>query len=56
MPGIGDKISSYLRSPKGQQMVGKARDYAAKPENRAKLEQLANKIGKRGGKQPPAAG
>lgn len=42
-----DKISEFARSPKGRQFVEKAQQAAARPENRAKIEQLRLKLAKK---------
>jgi len=47
MASFQDKLTSYLRSPKGQQMVQKAKEAANKPENRAKVQKLAERFTKR---------
>ncbi len=47
MASFQDKLNSYLRSPKGQQMVQKAKEAANKPENRAKVQKLAERFTKR---------
>lgn len=47
MASIQDRIGSYLRSPKGQQLVQKAKDTAGKPENRAKVQQVTERFTKR---------
>lgn len=43
------KIVQFIRSPKGQQMIHQAKQQAAKPENRRKLEQLRQKVVRRRG-------
>lgn len=42
MPLI-NKIKSFISSPKGQQLIDKGRQQAAKPENQAKIRNLMNK-------------
>ncbi len=51
MASFQDKISSYLKSPKGQQLVQKAKETASKPENRAKIQKMTERFTKR----PPQA-
>lgn len=47
------KIAKFASSPQGKQALNKAKDFAAKPENKAKIEQAAQKLrGK--GKGPTA--
>jgi hypothetical protein len=38
------RITAFLRSPKGQQLVDRGRRELAKPENQAKLKQVANRF------------
>ncbi|WP_165945356.1 hypothetical protein [Micromonospora sp. KC723] len=38
------RISAFLRSPKGQQLVDRGRRELAKPENKARLKQMANRL------------
>ncbi len=42
------KIVRFVRSPQGQQLIGKAQQAAAKPENRRKLEQLRQRVMRKG--------
>ncbi|MBQ0896617.1 hypothetical protein KBX37_26595 [Micromonospora sp. U56] len=41
------RIRAFLRSPRGQQLVDRGRRELAKPENRAKLRQVANRFSSR---------
>jgi hypothetical protein len=41
------RISAFLRSPRGQQLVDRGRRELAKPENQAKLKQVANRLSSR---------
>ncbi|MFC3501753.1 hypothetical protein ACIBTV_13450 [Micromonospora sp. NPDC049366] len=41
------RISTFLRSPKGQQLVERGRRELAKPENQQKLRGLATRLSKR---------
>lgn len=41
---IGNKLKSFLASPRGQQMMEKGRQQMAKPENQAKIRNLMNKV------------
>lgn len=41
------RLTAFLRSPRGQQMVDRGRRELAKPENQAKLKQLANRLSSR---------
>ncbi|MGB2569107.1 MULTISPECIES: hypothetical protein [Micromonospora] len=38
------RITAFLRSPKGQQLVDRGRRELAKPENQAKLKQVASRF------------
>ncbi|MDZ5446572.1 hypothetical protein U2F26_28265 [Micromonospora sp. 4G57] len=38
------RISMFLRSPRGQQLVQRGRRELAKPENQRKLKQLASRL------------
>jgi hypothetical protein len=44
MAGIMNRIKSFMRSPKGQQMTNKARDMAKDPRNRDRARQAAQKF------------
>ncbi|WP_328348617.1 hypothetical protein [Micromonospora sp. NBC_00421] len=44
MSALMQRISSFLRSPKGQQLVDRGRRELAKPENQARLKQAAGKL------------
>ncbi|SCF32813.1 hypothetical protein GA0074696_4479 [Micromonospora purpureochromogenes] len=41
------RIRTFLRSPRGQQLVDRGRRELAKPENQAKLRQVANRLSSR---------
>ncbi|MET8834837.1 hypothetical protein ABZV78_13115 [Micromonospora sp. NPDC004540] len=41
------RLSAFLRSPRGQQLVDRGRRELAKPENQAKLRQLASRLSSR---------
>ncbi|MFI2648327.1 hypothetical protein [Micromonospora fulviviridis] len=41
------RLSAFLRSPRGQQLVDRGRRELAKPENQAKLKQLAARLSSR---------
>ncbi|MDH6466194.1 hypothetical protein M2302_006400 [Micromonospora sp. A200] len=41
------RIRAFLRSPRGQQLVDRGRRELAKPENQAKLRQVANRFSSR---------
>ncbi len=37
-------LQAYSRSPQGRRLLGQARTYASKPENRAKLKSLGSRL------------
>ena len=41
------RISTFLRSPRGQQLVERGRRQLAKPENQRRLKQLATRLSSR---------
>lgn len=41
------RISTFLRSPRGQQLVERGRRELAKPENQQRLKQLATRLSSR---------
>ncbi|NYF58273.1 hypothetical protein [Micromonospora purpureochromogenes] len=41
------RIRAFLRSPRGQQLVDRGRRELAKPENQARLRQVANRFSSR---------
>ncbi|MFI6825259.1 hypothetical protein ACIBJE_30565 [Micromonospora sp. NPDC050187] len=47
MSPLMQKLSRFLRSPKGQQLVDRGRRELAKPATQQKLRGLAAKFGKR---------
>lgn len=49
MAGLSQKLSELARNPKAQQALTKAREAAAKPENKAKIERLRNRLTGGGG-------
>jgi len=49
MANLIGKLVRFVRSPKGQQLIHKAQQQAAKPENRRKLEQLRQRITRKRG-------
>jgi hypothetical protein len=44
MASLTEKLSELARNPKAQQALTKAREAAAKPENKAKIERLRAKL------------
>ena len=53
MPGLFNKVAKFASSPQGRRVINQAKAAAAKPENRAKIDQLVNKVQRKGG-QPPS--
>jgi hypothetical protein len=49
MSGLVQKLAQFARSPKGQKLAGQAKEAAAKPENRRKIEELRQRISRRRG-------
>lgn len=49
MPTFSRRISAFVRGPKGQQFVQRAKQAANNPQNRAKIQQLTSRFTKRGG-------
>lgn len=47
MAGILGRLAAFARSPRGQQLAQQAKTYAAKPENRRKIEQLRTRLAKK---------
>ncbi|SBT37831.1 hypothetical protein [Micromonospora auratinigra] len=41
------RISTFLRSPRGQQLVDRGRRELAKPENQQRLKQFATRLSSR---------
>lgn len=48
MPSLINKVAAFARSPQGRKVVEQAKQYAAKPENKQKIEQLRTKVSRRG--------
>jgi hypothetical protein len=44
MSSLANKIAKFLRSPRGQQFVGKVRQYASRPENQRRIAQLRDRL------------
>jgi len=44
MSKLMQKLALFARSPKGRQLTAQAQQFAAKPENRRKLEQLKQRL------------
>lgn len=49
MASLFSTIAKFANSPQGRQAIARAKAAADKPENRAKIEQLARKLQGRGG-------
>jgi len=49
MPGLISKMARFASSPQGQRMIAKARQAAADPKNRAKINEMVAKTQRRGG-------
>lgn len=44
MAGLFNRIKTFMRSPKGQQMTNKARDMAKDPRNRQRATEAAKRF------------
>ncbi|WP_320065417.1 hypothetical protein [Micromonospora sp. RTGN7] len=44
MSALVQRITQFLRSPKGQQLVARGRREMAKPETQRKLKQVASRL------------
>ena len=47
MPNLMKKLTELARSPQASNAIAKAKEQAAKPENRERLEQLKNRVTKK---------
>lgn len=47
MASIAKRITDFVRSPRGQQLIEQAKEQASKPENRRRLEELRRRYVKR---------
>lgn len=47
MPNMMKKLTDLARSPQATKAIAKAKEQAAKPENRQRLEQLKARVTKR---------
>jgi hypothetical protein len=67
MAGIFSKVSAFARSAQGQKLIKQAQQAAQDPKNRAKVQELGNKLKNRAttknenqkndkGEKPPAGG
>jgi hypothetical protein len=52
VPSIFSLAARFATSPQGRRLIQQAKTAAAKPENRAKLDQLVSNVRRKGG-QPP---
>lgn len=44
MASLVNKITSFIRSPRGQKMMEQGKRQLAKPQNRRKLDQLTSRF------------
>lgn len=44
---LTNKLAAFARSPKGRQLAEQAKQFATKPENRRKVEDLRAKLSKK---------
>jgi hypothetical protein len=47
MAGMMNRIKTFMRSPRGQQMTNKARELAKDPRNRERARRAAEKLRRR---------
>lgn len=47
VPSLIKKLTAFAKSPQASSVVTKAREQAAKPENRRRLEQLRTRVGRK---------
>jgi hypothetical protein len=47
MANVTQRIKDFLRSPQGQRLIEQGRRELAKPQNRAKLKALAQRLTKK---------
>ena len=47
MPSLMSRISKFARSPQGRRAAEQAKQYASKPENRRKIEQLRGRFARK---------
>ena len=47
MASLMSRISKFARSPQGKKVAGQAKDFASKPENRRKVEQLRSRFARK---------
>lgn len=47
MASLTNKLAELARSPKGRELADKAKQYADKPENRRKVEQLRERLSRK---------
>lgn len=48
MASITDRLAKFARSQQGQRAIAKAKEVAEKPENRRRVEQLRERLVRRG--------
>jgi hypothetical protein len=44
MPTMSERLSAFLRGPKGQRLIEQGRQQLAKPENQQKLRRLLTRL------------
>ena len=47
-----NKLAAFARSPQGRRLADKAKTYANSPEGKAKINEVREKLVKRGGTPP----
>ena len=47
MPSLMSRVAKFARSPQGKKAAGQAKEFASKPENRRKIEQLRSRFARK---------
>lgn len=47
MPSLMSRLAKFARSPQGRKAAAQAKEFASKPENRRKIEQLRGRFARK---------
>ena len=47
MASLMSRVAKFARSPQGKKAAGQAKEFASKPENRRKIEQLRSRFARK---------
>jgi hypothetical protein len=47
MASLMSRVAKFARSPQGKKAAGQAKEFASKPENRRKIEQLRGRFARK---------